>query len=777
MPNQSANVGFGISKGLWGRGLEVLILLCASALVVLTAGCGGANTSQVTSGGPPPPPPQTGCASNVTGGSETTVFYVATDGNDSFSGTLDTPNAGGTDGPFKTLTKAQLAVQAAISKSSSVTVEIRAGNYFLAAPLSFGTADCGSPSVGITWEGYPGDAQPVISGGQRLTGWTNVSGNEWTVQVPASFNNFEALYYNGVRRFRPRTTSTYLHLNPVIMSTSSGNCTESFDNGYRCSDRFSFSPGDLSASYHDITDVEIVSFENWTVSRMRLQSVDTADDVAYLTGQAGKSSNFGYLDDHRYLVENVQEDLNEPGQWYLDRATTPWTLTYLANANENPNTDEVIVPQQPQILVANGLQYVTFKNLAFAHDDYTIPDTGHVSSPGESTVPAALSFNKCSNITLSGVTIAHTQAWGLEFIGTAVAGEGNTVTDSVVYDIGTGGIRLGQVEPLQGQPTDTDSTVAQYNTISNNAVFSTGRFLPAGEGTGIWIGSSHHNMVTHNDVHDLYNGAIELGQSPNGSTTFTHDNVVSYNKLYDLGQGTTSDMGCVHIVSANNTGNQVMNNVCHDVTQDPNGYGGWGIYVDANSQNVTIQNNLVYRTSAATLNISLNSANTTATNNIFAFGREALIQRGMMAGKFTLTHNVFLYDIGSIQIGDWVCTNPCTSQFVMDNNLYWNLTGAQVLFVIGIQTPGGTSTTYTLAQWQSSAGEDQHSQNANPDFQAPTYPNDNFTLMSSSPAFSSNIAFAQFSTSDVGPTTTLNLPTTPVPVAFPQQLLNPATDF
>jgi HYDIN/CFA65/VesB-like, Ig-like domain/Abnormal spindle-like microcephaly-assoc'd, ASPM-SPD-2-Hydin/Right handed beta helix region/Flagellar-associated PapD-like len=709
------------------------------------------------------------------GGGGGTVYYVATNGNDSFSGTLDTPNAQGTDGPFRTLTKAQQAVDSAISSSSSVTVEIRAGNYFLSAPLSFGTADSGSPSVQITWEGYPGDAQPVISGGQRLTGWTNVSGNEWTVRIPSSFSNFEALYYNGVRRFRPRTTSdTYLRLNPVIMPTSSGNCTEAFEGGYRCSDRFSFSPGDLSADYHDITDVEIISFEKWTVSRMRLMSVDAANDIAYLTGQTGKSQNFGYLPDHRYLVDNVSENFNVPGEWYLDRGTTPWTLAYLANANENPNTDEVIVPQQPQILVASGLEHVTFKNIAFEHDDYTIPAGGHVSTPGESSTPAAISFNNCSNVTLSGVTIAHMQAWGLEFIGTAVAGEGNTVTGSVVYDIGTGGIRLGQV----AKTGDTDANVSQVNTISDTMVFSTGRFLPAGEGTGIWIGSSHHNTVTHNDVHDLYNGAIELGQSPDGSLTYTHDNMVSYNKLYDLGQGTTSDMGCIHIGSANNTGNQVLNNVCHDVTHDPgpHGYGGFGIYLDGNSQNVSVENNLVYRTSAASLELNLGSANNTVINNIFAFGRQAMIRRGMMAGTFAITHNIFLYDIGQIQDGQWPCVSNCRGQFTMDNNIYWNPSGTSASFIV-TDTQGHVTNTYSLSQWQSATGEDQNSLNADPDFQAPGYPNDNFSLMPGSPAFSSNIAFTQFSTSDVGPTTTLNVPPDPVPEAFPQQLLNPATDF
>ncbi len=72
-------------------------------------------------------------------------------------------------------------------------------------------------------------------------------------------------------------------------------------------------------------------------------------------------------------MENVQDALTQPGQWFLDRSTTPWTLTYLANAGENPNTDTVIIPQLPQVLVASNLQYVTFQGLTFEHDNYTLP--------------------------------------------------------------------------------------------------------------------------------------------------------------------------------------------------------------------------------------------------------------------------------------------------------------------------------------------------------------------------------------------------------------------
>src|ERR1700677_4873027 len=124
----------------------------------------------------------------------------------------------------------------------------------------------------------------------------------------------------------------------------------------------------------------------------------------------------GFIPQHRYLIENVQDQLTLPGQWFLDLSTTPWTLTYLANPGENPNTDDVIVPQIPQVLVASNLQYVTFQGLTFEHDNYTIPAAGHISVELEPDISAAVSFQNSQNITFNSGIVTQTSGSGLKFI-------------------------------------------------------------------------------------------------------------------------------------------------------------------------------------------------------------------------------------------------------------------------------------------------------------------------------------------------------------------------
>src|SRR5579872_7027281 len=66
----------------------------------------------------------------------TADFFVATNGNDAWSGKLAAPNAARTDGPFASAARAQTAVRnrSGSNPSHSVTVMLRQGTYYL--PLS-----------------------------------------------------------------------------------------------------------------------------------------------------------------------------------------------------------------------------------------------------------------------------------------------------------------------------------------------------------------------------------------------------------------------------------------------------------------------------------------------------------------------------------------------------------------------------------------------------------------------------------------------------------------
>src|SRR5581483_631566 len=277
-------------------------------------------------------------------------FYVSPAGNDSA--------AGSANAPFATLDRARAAVQEFKKqnpgRSTPIVVLVRGGNYYLKTPLNFTADDSGSERAPVIYQAYAGE-KPVISGGQVITGWKlDPKTKAWVTTLPKNTANFEQLFVNGERRYRPRTTKNhYLYMvGPVISPTQSEYCRDGAQGrGFLCYDRFEFKPGDINETYHNITDVEVNDFEVWTMAKLRLKSVDTQKHIAYMTGPAAMNRNSGFMPNHRYLLENVKEALSEPGEWYLDRATDPWTLTYLPKPGESITKTTVIAPQLEQVLV------------------------------------------------------------------------------------------------------------------------------------------------------------------------------------------------------------------------------------------------------------------------------------------------------------------------------------------------------------------------------------------------------------------------------------------
>ena len=788
------------------------------------------------------------------------TFYVAPNGNDSWSGRLAAPNSANTDGPFATLDRARAFVQSIVKAGlTSVTVQLRGGTYYLPDTVMFTAADSGSPALDIVYQNYPGES-PRLSGGVRVQNWTNTGGNTWKTTLPANSQYFQNLFYNGTRRLRPRlggylgtyyriANTVYLKAAPPPAVAPDANCPVYISgSGWECFDRFQYSKADpIVNSWKNLApsagnscgqpagnptmagDIELLVWEQFSTSKLRVSCVDTVNQIVYLTGPTGISQNrsteVGFIAGNRYLVENIQDQLTQPGQWFLDRSTTPWTLTYLANSGENPNDDTVVIPQLPQVLVASNLQFVAFQGLTFEHDNYTLPAAGHVSSELEPDIGAAVSFQNSQHITFDSGTVTQTSGSGLEFIpcinGSSPAYcvstninavvTGNRIENSAFYDIGALGIRIGN--PFQ--PADTDANVPQLTTVQNNVVEGYGRTIPASFGIGQGMG--HDNLYTHNDVYDGYHCAVSTSQSigatikPSGIGNA--NNIISFNHVYNLLQGIMNDGGSIRIDGGNAVftadGNKILNNKIHDVTDasimDSNGYGGHGIYMDDHTGRVDVENNLVYRVSGFGVYTphgptAFKEANTIK-NNIVAFARRSMVADsdpyvdGVTNANpaFQVSNNLFYFDrsadsgppFRAVAGCTYSAALPFTAFLSFSSNLYWRTDGSFATDTKAFHmqpNPGdgpnapcsddnSTWTFYTFSQWQG-IGEDLQSVVQNPAFANPAYPADDFSLPKGSPG----AGFVVFDLNQAGRTNPVIKPPA-VTATFPTKTYNPATDY
>jgi hypothetical protein len=786
------------------------------------------------------------------------TFYVAQNGKDSWSGKLPAPNSSSTDGPFATFEYARAQVQS-LNKTGlgQVKVQFRAGTYFLSATEELTAADSGTTSTRIVYENYPGES-PVLSGGMRIQNWTNVSGNMWKASLPTATRYFEQLYYDGVRRLRPRlggALGTYLRIASTVYLSSPGppaaspepNCPIYVANsGWECFDRFEYNPADpIVNTWKNLApqagnpcneaasnpllagDIELLIFEKFQAARLRINCVDTTKHIVYLTGPTVINPAFyqalGFIPQHRYLVENVQDQLTQPGQWFLDRSVTPWTLTYLANPGENPNSETVIIPQVPQLLVASNLQYVTFQGLTFEHDNYTVPAAGEDPDLKLGDVTAAVSFQNSQHITFDSGTVAHTSGAGLDLVScvdsqspswcvspaASAVTSNNVVENSAFYDVGAAGVRIG----VEGRLADTDANIPQFTTVANNVVEGYGRVFPGSY--GITQGDAHDNIYTHNDVYDGYRAAVGICFC-SGFKPHAHDNTISFNHVHDLLQGIMNDDGSLYIQARNQQGasppgNKILNNKVHDVSDassmDEDGYGGDGIYIDTSTGLVDVENNLVYRVSGSPMNFAGSPQNpneaSTIKNNIFAFGRASMLNVGNAYpyGVFTspitmfvLSNNLFYFDRSASSSPPFYLQSGCTysSGFPFaewqqwNSDIYWRTDGGFANDSQAFHTqPDPVSQTnpcfgpaaqakwtlYTFAAWQRS-GEDVQSVVKSPGFRNPGYPADDYSLPNGAPG----TGFVVFDPNQAGRSNPLINPPA-VPATFPTKRFNPATDY
>ncbi|HSY49187.1 MAG TPA: hypothetical protein VLC46_10280 [Thermoanaerobaculia bacterium] len=251
-------------------------------------------------------------------------FFVATNGSDSYSGTLAAPNSGKTDGPFQSLDRARRAVASLRAsepaRTGPVIVMVRGGGYALRATFELASGDSGTAQSTTIYENYPGEA-PVLSGGLRVTSWTNAGGNLWKATLPPQTAAFENLFYNGVRRLRPRfgglLGAFYRIANTVFLTgpnappppaaAPDANCAVYVGgSGWECFDRFQYDATDpISSTWKNLApaagnpcgqpagnpalsgDIEVLDFEQFSTSKLRISCVDSANRIVYMTGPTG----------------------------------------------------------------------------------------------------------------------------------------------------------------------------------------------------------------------------------------------------------------------------------------------------------------------------------------------------------------------------------------------------------------------------------------------------------------------------------------------------------
>ena len=626
------------------------------------------------------------------------TLYVATNGNDAWSGTLDASNADGTDGPVSTIARARdvlRAMRAAAALTEPVEVLVRGGVYSMTEPVVFGPQDSGTEQAPVTYTAYPGET-PVLHGGRAITGWRQ-EGDYWVADVADGWE-FGALWVDGVRR-QPARTPNATHpagdepTDDDFFYTDSGVIETGADGKeVKSSTKFRYRAGDLQ-EWASLEDAVFVVFHSWATSLHRPKNLDTAGRQIEFTG-AARWPFTRWRSDQWYFVEHLFEALDQPGEWFLNRAEDK--VYYIPAPGEDLASADVIAPVARQLIRLDGqpaaglfVEHLHFSGLRLHYTDWPIGPQGHSDGQAEYSVSAAFEATGARHCSVDRCELAHLGTYAVWF---RAGCQDNRLTHTEAFDLGAGGVRIGE----GGSPA-SDDEAALRNVVENCFLHDGGRIFRSA--VGVWIGRSSYNTIARNEICDFRYSGMSIGWSWGYAESSAHHNVVEYNHVHHCGHGQLSDMGAIYTLGVS-PGTVLRNNLLHDIMSNPKISGGWGIYFDEGSTGILAENNIVYNTVTGTLHQHYGKENRLI-NNILAFShREQLIRsREEDHVTFILDRNIIYFNNGRLLGSTWKNGN-----FTLDNNCYWDTSSDELDFA-----------GRTFAQWQA-AGFDTHSIMADPLF-------------------------------------------------------------
>ncbi len=485
----------------------------------------------------------------------------------------------------------------------------------------------------------------AISGGKPITGWKPYKDGIWQVEIPAAKNgqwDFRQIYVNGKLRHRAKSPNEGFY--------RVAGCPEGTPSTVRYNTRcqtFEFNPGEFRPDWKNLEDVEVVVYYFWVDNHLPIESIDTTTNIVKFKYKSGMTFTDDFSEDGaRYVIENIFEALDAPGEWYLDKPTG--ILYYMPMEGEDMAKVEVVAPFATELLRVEGVpekgefvENIYINGVSFEHCNFLFPPDMINGSQGSSQVAAAINLTGARDCKFEGCSFLNLGAYAIDM---NAGCSGNSICDNRFRNLSAGGIRMSG-----GRAGSFPLTHTKNNQISRNEISDYGLNYPSAY--AIFIRDGYGNNISQNHIHHGYHIGISVGWVWGYTRSITRDNIIERNHIHHIGYGLLSDMGAIYTLGTQ-PGTVIRNNLVHDI--EANKYGGWGIYNDEGSTGVLVENNIVYNTKHAAYDMHF-GRDVTVRNNIFAFARLEQIRRERGESHLSLffENNIVYWKEGKLFGGDW----------------------------------------------------------------------------------------------------------------------------
>ena len=505
-------------------------------------------------------------------------YYVAVHGNDAWSGTLAEPNAAQSDGPFATLERARDEIRkrkaAGGLPAGGLTVAVRAGVYPLTRTFELTAQDAGTETAPVTYRAYPGETVH-LSGGVSLpaAAFTPVTdakvrrrldgavrdqvvhvdlralGITELGSVPARFFSAPALpelFYDDqpmtLARWPDQGWTTIAKIIDPGTAPDKGTAGGVFEYDGEHAQRWNVDAGVWLLGYWCY---------DWYPEAIRVKSIDAATRQITLAAPALYTVKQGNPSPRRYCAMNLLEELDQPGEYYIDRTAG---LLY-------------VLPPGP--LAGKRLVLSTLNAPVVA-----LRETANVVIRGfvvEAGLSHGVQVSGGSGNRIQACEVRNVRALGVSVDG----GTLHRVEGCDVHDTGTGGIRLAGGDRKVLTPAGHEALNNHVWRFSRHQLtYASGIFL---QGVG--------NRAAHNLIHDAPHMAAGVGGN---------DHVFEYNVIHHVCTE-TDDSGAFYTGrNPSCRGNILRYNLWHHIGS-PMGHGNAAVYFDDGDGGYTVFGNVFFR--------------------------------------------------------------------------------------------------------------------------------------------------------------------------------------
>lgn len=494
-------------------------------------------------------------------------LFVATDGSDA--------NAGTASKPFATLEAARDAMRKMKAggrlPAGGLTVWLRAGDHLRTRAFELTAADSGTAEAPVVWRAVEG-AHARLLGGRKLTGFQPVTDAALLARLDEAARGHVLqldLRSLGITDFgemksrgfgRPTTTAhceLFFAGKPMTLARWPNEGTfetiagfpeataQGDDHGGKIGqleDGFHYH-GDRPRRWHDPGSLWVHGYWAWDWANS-YERVTALDLDRRLVKTAAPHGLYGFRKGQRIYFLNVFEEIDQPGEWFLERKSGVlyfWPPTNTANADDStaPPVHEIILSLLDQPFVRlTDVSHVTFRGLTF-----------------EATRGNGVEIRGGASNRIAGCVLRNLGNYGVKIDG----GTGHGVLSCDVFDTGDGGVEL------RGGDRKTLTSAGHF---AENC-----HFQRQGRWSKCYVPSVHMEGVglraSRNLIHDHPHCAILYGGN---------DHLIEFNEIHHIALE-TGDVGAIYAGrDYSYRGNRIRHNFIHHTGGV--GMGSMGVYMD-----------------------------------------------------------------------------------------------------------------------------------------------------------------------------------------------------